>query len=72
MAVSSTTTETDERTAEPEDPWKPVGHHVWRNGDKVAMCGKPILGIKAFGDFEVCPECFELMKDQHKGWNGDF
>ena len=48
------------------EPWKPVGHHVWRKGDRVAMCGAPVLGIKAFGDFTVCPRCAELRAAQDR------
>jgi hypothetical protein len=61
-----------EEPATSKEPAKPLGHYVWRRGDTVAICGAALYGIPAFGEFEVCPDCFELRRDQTSGWNGDF
>lgn len=45
--------------------WKPIAHlpkNPLEERPRVAMCGAPMLGIKATGDFEMCPKCEELLK----------
>jgi hypothetical protein len=45
-----------------DDPGKAIGHFGWGQGTKIALCGAPLLGIKAFGDFELCWRCAELRR----------
>jgi hypothetical protein len=51
--VSETTLDQTQVPAEP--PFRPIAHI-----GNPSLCGAPILGIKAFGDFDLCPVCREL------------
>jgi hypothetical protein len=43
----------------PEPPFRPVAH-IGCAETRRTLCGAPILGIHAHGDFELCERCKEL------------
>ena len=45
-----------------DDPDKAIGHYAWEQGGKIALCGAPLLGILAFGDYELCWRCTALRR----------
>lgn len=49
------------RQTEPvsEPPFRPIGH-IGKAGSRVGLCGAEILGIPAFGEYDLCPVCREL------------
>ena len=46
-----------ERVSEP--PFRPIGH-IGNAETRRALCGAEILGIRAFGEFDLCLVCREL------------
>ena len=55
--MSVLTEPTSRETDEP--PSRPIAH-VGRWGTQVALCGAEILGIHAFGEYDLCLRCKEL------------
>jgi hypothetical protein len=59
--------EIEQRTDE-TNQGKPIAHIallgvVANHGDRLrALCGADVLGIPAFGEFDVCPRCEELHR----------
>jgi hypothetical protein len=49
-----------ERADEP--PFLPIAHiaPLRKDGTRAALCGAELLGIHAFGDYELCQTCIEL------------
>ena len=46
-----------ERVSEP--PFRPIAH-IGPPGSRHGLCGAEILGIRAFGEFDLCERCKEL------------
>jgi hypothetical protein len=42
-----------------ETPFRPIAH-IGPPGSRHGLCGAEILGIRAFGEFDLCPACREL------------
>lgn len=42
-----------------EPPFRPIAH-IGTPGSRVGLCGAPLLGIKAFGEFDLCLLCRDL------------
>jgi hypothetical protein len=53
-----------EREAEQDDGTQvpPIGH-VLSPETRRALCGAELLGIKAFGEYVICPECLRLQRE---------
>jgi hypothetical protein len=51
----STVAEQEEQTT--EAAFIPVAHIPTRRSSRVAVCGEPILGIEATGEFTKCEDC---------------
>jgi len=47
-----------------EPPFRPIAHlaPARKDGSRAALCGAPLLGIRAFGEFQLCPECVRLKR----------
>jgi hypothetical protein len=45
-----------------EPPWLPIAHiaPLREDGTRAALCGAELLGIHAFGEYELCQRCIEL------------
>ncbi len=54
----TTITATPQRTKS-ETPMRPIGH-CGGPVERIALCGAPIVGIPAFGDYDVCVVCLDL------------
>jgi hypothetical protein len=46
----------------------PVGHYSFAPDERLALCGEPILGIRAFGEHIVCPDCARLYALLAESW----
>ena len=59
----------DAETGQDIEPGRPIGHYAHDGeGSRMALCGAPILGIEAFGDFTVCPRCAALREAEYLAW----
>jgi len=47
-------------TVETNAPFRPIAHIGRRENRRRGLCGAEILGIRAFGEFDLCPACRKL------------
>lgn len=56
-----------------EGEWRPIAHLAAdpKPGERPTrgLCGAPLLGIRAEGDFECCQEC-EAVLEAMRRWRG--
>jgi hypothetical protein len=59
---------------EKEPPWLPIAHiaPVGEDGTRAALCGAELLGIHAFGEYELCETCVKLNggDPRERSWQG--
>ena len=56
-----------------EPPFVPIAHiaPVGEDGQRRALCGAELLGIHAFGEYELCEICRGLAeREQRLHWQG--
>jgi hypothetical protein len=44
----------------------PIGHYPHPTLERMALCGREILGIPTFGEFALCTECAVLAAAQDR------
>jgi len=60
-------------TVSDEPPWLPIAHIAPKSedGQRRALCGAELLGIHAFGEYELCETCCALAeREDRRSWQG--
>jgi hypothetical protein len=61
-----TTIEQAPTTTDAPSDWQPIAHLAMKDRDRErpvqGLCGAPLLGIPATGNYETCDECAEIME----------